>query len=254
MLIWITLIGLLAGLGLAALMAFGSNRHSNADIAACAERRIEVSVSSSERSPALQDLAMNVMTEMALSAAVCAEKGEAVAVAGGGQIILLITEDDIAGYTPKGPNRAVREARLDPSAADELKRLAMRRLSAAYETAGTPDVSSVGALYADAAQHAGPQTDVVMILDGVQHDEQVDLNRPLEPGDGERLAGVVHIEVVNNRFTTLVGLAQVDASSAAPGSSWGTEVLSFNETACRQSQPKRCRLFETASVQEVLNP
>jgi hypothetical protein len=252
--IWIALVSLVGGLMLSALFVLGSGARSNTDIAPCAAREVEVGLSSPERSTAMQKFAVDLIKAVGLSAAVCGQTGEAYGVAGGGQVFPLLSQDDVAVIAPQGPNRAVRLARLDPAAGPKLAALVAGRLHAAYQADGDPTVSSVAALYAVAAEHAGRMTDLVLLSAGVNHDTQIDLNRPLDPGDGERLARNLSVATVHNRATTLVGIAQVDASRPVPGPSWPTEVRSFNQQLCQRSRPERCRIFSIASVTEALQP
>ena len=253
-LMWVASGALACGLLVGGLFAVGSGARSSVGLAPCADREIDVGLSSSERTPQLQRFAVDAITQAALSAAVCGRTVEAYSVAGGGEVFALLSGDDVARFTPPGPNRAVRLARLDPKAQPTIETLVAGRLHQAYKADRVPAVSSVTALYAVAAEHAGPTTDVLMVSAGVNHDAQVDLNRPLKAGDGSRLAGAVSVSSVGDRVTTVVGVAQVDATSPVPGPSWPTEIRAFNETVCRRSGAGRCRLFSVASVAEALTP
>jgi hypothetical protein len=251
---WVACVALVCGLLVGGLLAVGSRTSASVVIALCADRQIEVGLSSPERTPLLQRFAVQVIAEAAVSAAVCNRAAEAFAVGGGGAVFSLLSTDDVARFTPKGPNRAVRVGRLDPTVSRTIEALVADRLHRAYLADRTPAVSSIAALYEVAAEHAGPTTDVVMVTAGVNHDGQVDLNRPLETGDGARLAAVVSIPRVADHVTTVVGIAQVDAAIPVPGPSWPAEIRSFNERVCRASGAGDCRLFSVASVIEALTP
>ena len=110
------------------------------------------------------------------------------------------------------------------------------------------------ALYATAAEHATSHTDVLLLSDGVNHDTQVNLNRPLPPGEGQHLADRIAVVRIGNQLTTVVGVAQVDAIRPVPGPSWPVEVRSFNQRLCQRSGARRCRLFPVASIADVLSP
>jgi hypothetical protein len=252
--VWGALGALGCGLLVGGLLAVGSGPGTGAVIAPCADRQIDVGLSSPERTPALRRFAVEVTTQAAVSAAVCGRDAEAFAVAGGGAVFSLLSTDDVARFTPKGPNRTVRIARLDPTASRTIEALVAGRLRRAYQADRTPTVSSIAALYEVAAEHAGPSTDVIMVTAGVNHDTQVDLNRPLAAGDGERLGATVSIPKVADHVTTVVGIAQVDATIPVPGPSWPAEIRSFNEQVCRASGARRCRLFSVASVADALTP
>jgi hypothetical protein len=252
--LWVALAALVCGGLVGGLFALGSGVRADATVAECADRQVVVGLSSAERSPDLQRFAVGVVTQVAVSAAVCARSGEAFGVAGGGQVFPLLSSDDVARFAPRGPNRAVRLGRLDPNAATQITKLVADRLHAAYRAAGEPTVSSVAALYAVAAEHASRNTDVILVTVGVNHDTQVDLNHPLAPGEGQRLAETVSVPRVGNRVTTVVGVAQMDATRPVPGPSWPAEIRSFNDRVCRRSGARRCRLFSVASVAEALHP
>jgi hypothetical protein len=250
--LWVALVALVCGGLVGGLFAFSSSVHSGAAIADCTDRQVVVGLSSAERSPELQRFAVDVVAQIALSAAVCDRTGQAFGVAGGGQVIPLLSSDDVARFTPRGPNRAVRQGRLDPNAETEITKLVADRLRAAYRAAGEPTVSSLAALYEVAAEHAGRDTDVILVTAGVNHDTQIDLNRPLAPGEGRQLAETVAVPRVDNRLTTVVGVAQMDATRPMPGPSWPAEIRSFNDRVCRRSGARRCRLFSVASVAETV--
>lgn len=245
---------LVCGLLIGGLLAVGSGTSASVGIAPCADRQIVVGMSSPERTPELQRFAVEVATQAAVSAAVCGRDAEAFAVAGGGAVFSLLSTDDVARFTPRGPNRAVRLARLDPTMSRTIEALVAARLHRTYQADRTPTVSSIAALYEVAAEHAGPNNDVLMVTAGVNHDAQVNLNRPLPTGDGARLAAVVSIPKVANHVTTVVGIAQVDATIPVPGPSWPDEIRAFNERVCRASGARRCRLFSVASVADAFTP
>jgi hypothetical protein len=64
----------------------------------------------------------------------------------------------------------------------------------------------------------------------------------------------VPIPKVGDHVTTLVGIAQVDATIPVPGPSWPAEIRAFNAHACHASGAGQCRLFSVASVIEALTP
>ncbi len=229
-----------------------SHAGSNAAIADCADRQVETDLSSSNRSPLAERFAVDVVTQTMLSALVCDRPADAFGVAGGGEVIPLVTSDDLAPYAPKGPNRAVRLGRLSSNAESKIAELVAARLHAAYQTDGSSATSSIGALYAVAAEHAAPKTDLILLSDGVNEDTQVDLNRPLQLGEGQRLADRIAVPAIRNQLTTIVGIAQVDASRAVPGPSWPAEINGFNERLCARTRAQRCRFFSVASVSDVL--
>ena len=249
---WAGLGALACGGLVGGLFALGSGARSGAVIADCADRQVVVGLSSAERSPEMQRFAVNVIAEVALSAAVCGRSGEAFGVAGGGQVFALLSGDDVARFAPQGPNRAVRIGRLNPNAATDVAKLVADRLNAAYEAAGEPSVSSIAALYAVAAEHAGHDTDVIFVTAGVNHDAEVDLNRPLQQGEGAQLAESVSVPRIGNATTTVVGVAQMDATRPVPGPSWPAEIRTFNDAICQRSGAQRCRLFSVASTAEAL--
>ena len=164
----------------------------------------------------------------------------------------LMTSDDVAKFAPEGPNRSVRLGRLNRNAESRIAALVAARLAAAYKSDRAPATSSIAALYAVAAEHATTKTDLIILSDGVNEDTQANLNRPLKPGDGEHLADRVAVPPIHNHLTTMVGIAQVDASHAVPGPSWPAEIRGFNESLCARTRAQRCRFFAVAAVAEVL--
>jgi hypothetical protein len=199
----------------------------------------------------LSALGQQVIERSAASAVVCGEDLHAYGVSGGGAISAILTSDDLASFTPIGPNAQVRSARFGRSQQVALDALVTRRLAAAYRN-GDPSVTSIAALYALAAQQATPETSVIFVTTGVNEDQVVNLNKPLRVGQGSTLAKLVQVPHVTGKQITIVGIAQVDASTPPPSPQWPKEVLSFNEALCRASGVSNCRLYDLASVSQVL--
>lgn len=224
---------------------------SSTDVA-CADRVVVAGLSSSERTPAMRQRVITIAAHAAIGAAVCDTDLAVYGVAGSAQIFQLLANDDVAPFVPTGPNADVRRSRLDGDAEPTFTRIATRRLDAAYRDAPDASVSSVATLYSTAAEHASSDTHVVIVTDGVNHDDVVDLDRPLNAGEGKQLATTLDIPRISNPQTTVVGLGQVDADHPAPGNSWSTEVRAFNRKVCALSDATRCRLFSVASTGEAL--
>lgn len=246
---WLILIPAVIGSSIA--LAFTLRAGRSTGVAPCSDRIAVVGLSSSERSRELERSAINVVAQIALSSAVCARPGEAFAVVGGGKVFSLLSSDDLTRFAPEGPNRAVRLSRLASDAESKLRDLVSQRLRDAY-TSGAPVSSSVAALYRVAAEHAGRETDVIVITDGVNADPQANLNRALEAGDGSRLANKIPMPAIGNHQTTVIGIAQVDSTTPPPGPSWPTEVRAFNQRLCELSRAHACRLFSVVSTVDVL--
>lgn len=246
---WLALTAAMLGASTALVFTLRPSPHG--DVAPCANRVVIVALSSSERSPRMAQNALEVVAQVGVSSAVCGRSGQAFAVAGGGEVFSLLSGDDVARFAPAGPNRAVRLSRLGTDTEAKVHDLVSGRLRAAY-TAGAPLASSIAALYQVAAEHADPDTDIILITDGVNSDSQVNLNRPLQSGDGSRLANKISIPAIGNRLTTVIGIAQVDSATPPPGPSWPTEVRAFNERLCERSGAHACRLFSVASTVDAL--
>ena len=219
----------------------------------CASRVIVVDTSSSDRSPVLSNLADRVINAAAQSAVVCSDSLSVYGVSGGGAESTIITTDDLSGFAPIGPTAQIRSLRLNSAQRSALDGLISARLRAAYDT-GDPGVTSIAALYLAASEHLVDPTQVLLITDGVNDDSQVNLNRPLASGAGSELARNLPVSQLPNATVTIVGLAQVDESSAPPSPLWPTEIQNFNAVLCHESRARLCRLYAVASVSESLNP
>ena len=113
--------------------------------------------------------------------------------------------------------------------------------------------STIPALYAAAAEHATAETDLILLTDGVNHDELIDLNRPLAPGEGHTAAGPVRgtgdRQPSNDGRRAWPNRCEQPAAGLHVGSQ---EVRGSNATLCDKSGPRTCRLFTTATVTETL--
>jgi hypothetical protein len=219
----------------------------------CAPRVIVVDLSSSARSPKISGLASDVIEAAAKSAIVCGDDLSAYGVSGGGEESVILTNDDLASFTPIGPNAQVREVRLTSEDQTDLANLITRRLSTAY-SGEDPRVTSIAAMYDIAAQQSSAGSQVVFITTGVNEDQTVNLNQPFGTGEGVALARRVDIPQLRAQSVTEVGVAQVDSTTPPPSAQWPQEVLSFNVALCRASGVKTCRVFDLASPSQVLNP
>jgi hypothetical protein len=245
-----------AGVALAlSAIALGSQgtRSSAATFAAvpCVSRVILDDTSSENRSPELASFADQLITTAAESAVACETDLVVDGVAGGGQVTPIVTSDDLQQFTPRGPTPQIRAQRFGGSAQSDLEELVKRRLIAAYRV-GDPRITSVAALYEVAHEDANRQVDVVIVTAGVNHDSQVDLNRPLAHGQGAELAKGVQVPRVLAAQVTLVGIGQVDSTLPPPSNVWPAEIRSFNAVVCHESHARSCRLFEFPSVSQAL--
>jgi hypothetical protein len=221
-------------------------------VAPCRKRAIAVQLSSSDRSPDRRAQLVEVLEQALISAVVCDKPIDAYGVAGGGATVVLVTTDDATRFARVGPNARVRMSRLTASARTAIRRLVAQRVDHAFASANGKS-TTVAALYRLVAEHATHDTDVLLSTDGVNHDDVVDLNRPLAAGEGMRGAHRVSVPRVGNTTTTLIGLGQVDSVLPPPGPTWLAEVRAFNEELCRQSASSACRLFSSASVSDALS-
>jgi hypothetical protein len=218
----------------------------------CAPRLIVVDTSSEARSPKLSVLTQLVIEQAAQSAVVCESSLSTYAVSGGGEVTPILTSDNLTAYTPLGPTPEIRATRFTPDQRAALDRLVTDELRSAYRQ-GDPSLTSVSALFQLASEQSDPQTDVVFVTAGVNHDSVVDLDRPLATGQGVQLAKEVAVPRVVAHQITIVGLAQMDSTLSPPSPMWGAQVLAFNSALCTASRAARCRLFELASVTQILN-
>lgn len=241
---------LVVGFVLATLIASSRGRGSG-PVVPCASRVVGIQLSSSDRTAARRELIIDTLQAVVLSAAACARPSGAYGVSGGGSVAPILTDVTAADLTPIGPNEKVRRSRLTVEDKRQARELLTQRLDKAYQSIDGA-TSSVAAIYRVVGEHAGPGTQVVLITDGVNSDDTVNLNRPLGKGEGQRLAESVEVAEIGNVKTTIVGIAQVDSRLAVPGPSWSTEVFAFNKALCKKSKADKCRLFSTASVQELL--
>ena len=242
----------LGGLAFVAIAVRGLAGQFSAPINVCANRVIIVDTSSSDRSPVLSNFADRAVDAAARSAIVCNYSLSVIAVAGGGSESSIISNDDLASLTPIGPTVQLRDLRFNTAKQTALAKLVASRLRVAYH-AGDPKVTSIAALYAAASEHLADSTQVLLITDGVNDDSQVNLNRPLASGAGSELARALSVSQLPNATITIVGLAQVDASSAPPSPLWPSEIQNFNAVLCHESRARLCRLYAVASVSESLN-
>lgn len=243
-------------LGVAAVAAIamhGSQTIALGPSVSCAPRVIVVDTSSGDRSPELSGFADELIDAAADSAVVCSKSLSVLGVAGGGQHFPVITSDDLAGLSPIGPTQQIRALRFAPSQQERVAQLVTRRLRTAYEV-GDPKITSMAALYDSASQQIGAGADVVLVTDGVNNDSQLNLNRPIVAGQGAVLARQIAIPSLRGTSVTIVGVAQVDSSTPPPSPAWPEEIQSFNAALCHASHAAKCRILDTASVSETLDP
>jgi hypothetical protein len=215
----------------------------------CRQRVIAVQLSSSDRAPTRRSQVIDLLETSAISATVCDTPVVAYGVAGGA-VVTLVTSDDVAHLIPAGPLR-VRQTRFRSEHVAEVRNLVTRRLDEALKGSDGA-TTTVVALYHAVSEHAGSDSDVILVTDGVNHDDEVDLNRRLVRGEGRRLAASVDVPTIGNRVTTVVGLGQVDSRTPVPGRTWSGEIHSFNQTLCLRSGAGACRLYSAATTTEVL--
>ena len=218
----------------------------------CASRVIVIDTSSSDRSPVLSNLADRVINAAAQSAMVCNDSLSVYGVAGGGAEATIITTDDLGGFAPIGPTEQIRSLRFNSAQRSALDSLISARLRAAYDT-GNPSLTSVPALYWVASEYLTRGAQVLLITDGVNEDAQLNLNKALAVGAGATLARSITVSSLPGATVTIVGLAQVDANTAAPSAVWPNEIRNFNAVLCRTSRATLCRLFGLASISQSLD-
>ena len=245
-------LAMLGGVAAVAIGIRGPETSRESQLIKCVARVIVVDTSSSDRSPALSNLADRVITTAAQSAAVCNDPLSVYGVAGGGSESTIITMDDLSGFAPIGPTAQIRSLRFTSAQRSALGILISTRLRAAYDT-GTPSLTSVPALYWVASQYLTQGGQVLMITDGVNEDTQLNLNTPLAVGAGAELARSITVHSLRGATVTIVGLAQVDASAAPPSAVWPSEIRNFNAALCNASGAAMCRLFGLASISESLD-
>jgi hypothetical protein len=241
----------LAGAGVVVLALSGPPGQSG-PVATCAQRVFIVDTSSAARSPELLALMQQTIEAGAMSAVVCGDNIAAYGVSGGGEVSPIVTTDDLQNLTPIGPTPQLRAARFSTSQRDKLDKLITHRLQAAYKSAD-PTVTSVAAMYAIAAQQSTATTQVIILTTGVNEDSTVNLNRPLGTGEGATLAEEVQVPQVSAQQITIVGIAQVDSSVPPPSQQWPQQIFSFNQQVCKASGASQCRLFDLASVTQILD-
>jgi len=232
------------------LLSDGSVGHAN-DVP-CANRVVVVELSSSVRTDTWRAGTIDLISAAAASAAVCKNPFAAYAVVGGGRVIDLMSADDVNTFTPIGPNNDVRRSRFGADEESAVQSMVTARFDEVLATEAGIDSSSIAASYAVVAEHDGPDTDALLITDGVNHDAAADLNRPLDPGEGDALASSISTPALEARQLTIVGLGQVDSTLPPPGTSWLDEVRAFNATLCEQSGAGACRIFTVAATGEAL--
>jgi len=241
----------LVGAGLVAATMGGPTQGAAGLTPQCSPRVVVVDLSSADRGPELSNLAVQIVEAAAASAVVCGDNFSSYGVSGGGEVSTIVTSDDLARFTPIGPNSQVRAARFGAGQRETVDRLITGRLAAAYRI-GDPSVTSLAAMYEVAAQQSTSSTDDVFVTAGVNSDQVVNLNKPLRVGEGSQLAKKVRVAHVPARQIVEVGIAQVDSSIPPPSAQWPQEILSFNEALCKASGVASCHLYEMASVSQVL--
>jgi hypothetical protein len=241
----------LVGAGLVAVAMSGPTQEATGSTPRCSPRVVIVDLSAADRGPQLSNLALQIIEAAAISAVVCGGNLSAYGVSGGGEVSTIVTSDDLARFTPIGPNAQVRATRFGAGQRTALDRLITDRLVAAYRT-GDPRVTSLAAMYEVAAQQSTSSTDDVFVTTGVNSDQVVNLNQPLRVGEGSQLAKKVRVAHISARQVVEVGIAQVDSSIPPPSAQWSQEVLSFNEALCKASGVASCHLYDIASVSQVL--
>lgn len=242
-----------ASLALAALVSVflsPSTANSNPVTLSCAPRVVVVDLSSADRSPQLSNLALHVIESAADTAVVCNSQLGVYGVAGGGEDTSILTNANLAAFTPVGPNARVRSSRFSASTRRAVAALVAARLRKAYRI-GDPSITSIAALYQLAAEQSTSNTIITLLTTGVNEDSMVNLNRPLGAGQGTQLARQVSIPRVAAKEIVLVGIAQVDATLAPPSPQWPTQIWDFNNSLCHAASP-HCRLYTIASVPQAL--
>jgi hypothetical protein len=238
--------------GFVALALSGGTQGATETSAHCEPRVIAVDLSSAARGPELASLGRQIIDQASVSAVVCDEPLSVYGISGGGKVTSILTSDDLSNFTPIGPDAEVRSERFGGSQEAALGNLITRRLVTAYRE-GDPTTTSIGALYMVAAQQSTPGTEDVFVTTGVNNDSQVNLNQPLKIGQGAELAGRIQVPHVRAQEIVEVGVAQVDSSTPPPSTQWPGEVLAFNQTLCRRSGVRICRMFSLTSATQALS-
>lgn len=238
--------------GLAGLVAFvllaGGGSHGQAAYTCGSDRTIISDLSSANRSDAAVEVATEVIAAHTIAAKICGEALTVVGVAAGTQV--LVSPADPIGEL-RGPNSRARARDVEglDSAVTESIAAALDGVYSAY-----PDVAvtSIPALYQAAADHSAAGSRVVILTTGVNDESDVTLNRPLEPGEGARLADTMTWPTLAPETTIVViGIAQMDEGLPAPGAMWPGEVKAFNDTACAATGAT-CATYQVVEPIEAL--
>jgi hypothetical protein len=242
----------LVGAGLLVFSLRTSAGTAAAQLLSCSPRLVVVDNSSETRSPELASLTQAIVEEAAQSAVVCDSNLSAFAVSGGGLVTPIVTTDNLAAYSPMGPNAEIRSTRFDSAERTSLDNFVVTQLRRAYKS-GDASITSMSALYQLASEQSSAETAVVFISTGVNHDAVVNLDQPLAKGQGVSLARRITVPRVAAHEITIVGLAQVDSSLPPPSAEWPSQVVTFNAALCEASRAPHCRMFELASPSQALS-
>ncbi len=207
--------------------------------------------SSSEQSPELATFAHDVAGAFVSEALACGADFSVHGVAGGGTEIALEASDFAAMRFERLPNVRARANRVR-TRSEDIRAIVDAGMDEARARLGDASNSSLPALWNVVGERARPGARVVMVTDGVHVDDRVDLNRPLEEGEGS--AAAEHLPVISlppDLRVTISGIAQVDAPLPAPGATWPREVAAFNTVHCERLAA-HCRVFTSATVSEAL--
>ena len=217
----------------------------------CGPRTVIIDASSSARSDDRQAFVAEVAHVVAVRGAVCAEPTEILSVAGPGVVKPLLTAADVAAETPAGPNLTIRRSRFDSEASARLRTMIDDALTQSYQTLAA-DQTSLSAMLAVAADHKADGSHFVVMTDGVNNDELLDLNQPLVLGDGHTLAQAITVPDLSGARLTFVGVGQVDSPIPAPGPIWENEVRAFVTALCTNSGASECVIKGSSSIEGLL--
>lgn len=244
-------IGVCVGAVLVVLVAFVlsvGTPNRDASFTCGSDRTVIVGLASANRSPTAVQANIDIITAHTLAAKICDEELRIVGVAGGTQV--LVNPVDPIGDLD-GPNSRARAGKVASAetAVFEAVASALDDIYAAY-----PDVAttSLPALYQAAADHSAETGRVVLLTTGVHDEADLSLNRPLESGEGSRLADTITWPILAPDATVvIIGIAQMDEATPVPGGLWPAEVKAFNEVAC-DATGATCTMYQVAETTEAL--
>lgn len=236
----------------ALVFTFGPGRREEIPHTCRGQRIVTLDLSSQNRSDTAVRSAVDVVSMHTLAAAICKEPLTVVGVAGGRQEMIapqITFLDDLRGPNPRARANAL------SGRVEVVRHIVGKKLTGVYAAYPTVASTSIPALFeaAKAQLDGNQEARIVLLTTGVNIDQKLSLNRPLQEGEGRTLARELVLPTLGPRASVVViGVTQMDGEVPVPGDLWPREVMDFTQEACTLTQAASCRVYQVTSTDKAL--